>query len=73
MQNNFAGRTRNRRFALGHPGRPGDPCASMVSQFRSSLYDAFTPEDLSAVLRVLVFKAKEGHVPAIKLLFKYLK
>lgn len=54
------------RFVKGSGGGPGNPYARRVARLRRELYRAVTPEDLRAVVRVLVEKAKAGDVVAIK-------
>jgi hypothetical protein len=60
------GRDAQGRFAAGNPGGPGNPFARQAASLRSALFDAVTPEDLAAVIRTLVAKAKEGNVPATR-------
>ncbi len=55
------------RFTSGHraPG-PGNPFAKRVAELRKALLDAVTPEDIDAIARKLVEKAKAGDVVAVK-------
>jgi hypothetical protein len=54
------------RFVKGSGGGPGNPYARRVARLRRELYRAVTPEDLRAVVRALVEKARAGDVAAIK-------
>ncbi len=60
------GRDCQGRFAAGNPGGPGNPFAAQAARLRSALFQAVTPEDLAAVIRALVGKAKEGNVAAAR-------
>lgn len=60
------GRDTRGRFAAGNAGGPGNPYAKKVAEFRRALVDAVTPEDLEAVAKALVRKAKAGEIPAIR-------
>jgi hypothetical protein len=51
---------------------PGNPFARKTAAFRQALYDAITPDDLRDVACALLFRAKAGHLDAVKLLFSYL-
>jgi hypothetical protein len=61
-----ATRDESGRFLPGNPGGAGNPFALQAARLRSALYDAVTPNDLAAVIQVLVAKAKEGSVPAAR-------
>src|SRR5262249_20282394 len=65
------GRGANGRFTAGNPGGPGNPFARRVAQLRSILMQAVKPEDLVAIVRKLVERAKAGDVAAAKLLLAY--
>jgi len=59
------------RFVPGHAGlSPGNPHAAQVSRLRAALLEAVTPEDLRAIVRVLIRMARKGSLPAIKELFE---
>ncbi len=60
------GRTATGRFANGNPGGPGNPHGRRVADLRAALLDAVTPEDIHAVAKALVARAKAGEVPAIR-------
>lgn len=60
------GRTPRGRFARGNPGGPGNPYARRVAWLRAALIDAVTNEDMRDVARVLVARAKDGDVGAIR-------
>ncbi|MFO0846785.1 MAG: hypothetical protein U0797_31210 [Gemmataceae bacterium] len=61
----------NGRFARGNPGGPGNPFARRVAQMRSLALEAVPDEDLTAILKKMVELAKEGDVPAAKLVLQY--
>ena len=54
------------RFAQGNPGGPGNPYAKRVADLRAALLDSVTEQDIRAVARALVKRAKEGEIPAIR-------
>jgi len=60
------GRDRAGRFTRGNAGGPGNPHAAHVAKLRSALLDAVTPEDMRAVARALIAKAKRGDVAAAR-------
>jgi hypothetical protein len=64
-------RTPDGRFAKDNPGGPGNPharhCARMLALLRTSISD----EEMVAIIRVLVEKARGGDVSAAKLLMSY--
>jgi folylpolyglutamate synthase/dihydropteroate synthase len=59
-------RTNNGRFTKGNPGGPGNPHNAAISRLRKALHAAVTEEDIQAVITVLVEKAKEGNLAAIR-------
>lgn len=59
----------NGKFAKGNKGGPGNPYARKVAEFRNLIFETVTPDDLKAIIRSLVEKAKEGDTYAIKELF----
>ncbi len=69
--NPVSGRDSLGRFTKGNKGGPGNPFARQVAQMRSALCQAVTREDIQAVARWLLARAKEGDLAAIKLLFAY--
>ncbi len=60
------GRTTRGQFARGNPGGPGNPHAKRVAWLREALLDAVTEDDLRAIAKTLVKKAKGGDLPAIR-------
>jgi len=64
-------RTPDGRFAKANPGGPGNPharhCARMLALLRASISD----EEMVAIIRKLVEKARAGDVSAAKLLMSY--
>ena len=63
------GHDTNGRFAAGNTLGRGNPHAAQVSRLRSAMLSAVTEDDVKAVVGKLVALAKDGDVPAIKLLF----
>ncbi len=60
------GRDANGRFTKSNPGGPGNPLAGRVAKFRAALLSAVSENDLKAIAKKLVAKAKTGNIPAIK-------
>ena len=65
------GRDAQGRFAKGNKGGPGNPFGRHLAQRRQVVAEAVSEEDLRQILAVLVAKAKEGDVPAAKLVLQY--
>lgn len=59
-------RSSNGQFGAGNPGGPGNPYARRVAALRTALMDAVTDDDIRAVAKALVKRAKAGEVPAIR-------
>src|SRR5437879_3639900 len=66
-----SGRDQRGRFARGNKGGPGNPFARQVAASRAALLASVTAEDLAAIVRALIDKAKGGDVAAAKLVFAY--
>ena len=47
------GRDGRGRFALGNPGRPGNPHSRRAARLRAAMFRVVTPEDVQAVVRML--------------------
>ena len=62
------GRLNNGRFGIGNSGGPGNPLASQVAKLRSALLDVVTKDDVKAIIKMLIDKAKSGDLAAAKLL-----
>ena len=60
------GRTPRGQFAQGNPGGPGNPYAKRVADLRAALLESVTEQDIRAVAKALVRRAKAGEVPAIR-------
>jgi hypothetical protein len=69
--NNGTGRDARGRFAKGNLGGPGNPFARQSAAFRKALCDSVTDDDIQALTRTLLEKARAGDIAAIKLLFAY--
>ncbi len=54
------------RFVKGNAGGPGNPHNAAIARLRKALHAAVTEEDIEQVISVLVAKAKEGSLPAIR-------
>ena len=63
------GHDTNGRFAAGNTLGRGNPHAAQVARLRSAMLSAVSEDDMKAVVGKLVALAKDGDVPAIKLLF----
>ena len=59
-------RSSNGQFGVGNPGGPGNPHARRVAALRTALMDAVTNDDIRAVAKALVKRARTGEVPAIR-------
>ena len=59
-------------FAKGNPGGPGNPYARRTARLRSVLLDAVSDDDLDAIVRALVDRAKSGDVVAAREIFNRL-
>jgi hypothetical protein len=60
------GRNPDGRFAEGNPGGPGNPHGKRAAWLREALLNAVTADDIQAIARVLVARAKDGDIPAIR-------
>ncbi len=65
------GRGPGGRFAKGNPGGPGNPFARRVAALRSALIQSVQAEDLIAIARTLIEKARQGDTAAAKLVYQY--
>lgn len=54
------------QFVKGHPGGPGNPQGRYVAAWRAALFDAVSPDDIRAVVGVLVDRAKAGEPWAVR-------
>jgi cobalamin biosynthesis protein CobD/CbiB len=59
-------------FLKGGPGGPGRPPKAAEDRLLDLVKSAVTPSELRAVMRTLAQKAKDGDVPAARLLLSYL-
>jgi hypothetical protein len=66
------GRDAKGRFAAGNPGGPGNPFARRTAELRREFLAEASGEDLRAVCRALLERAKGGDVAAAKLALGYL-
>jgi hypothetical protein len=64
--NGANGRGSRGQFAPGNKGGPGNPYAAAIGKLRSALLKAVTPNEIEAVAKALIDKAKTGDVPAIR-------
>ncbi len=64
-------RTTNGRFGKGNPGGPGAPLGGLVAQLRAALLQSVTQADIREIGQGLVKLAKNGDMPAIKMLLSY--
>ena len=70
--NGSNGRDTNGRFAKGNPGGTGNPHAQKVARLRSLILESVTEDDLRAIVAILVKRAREGDLAAIRELFNRL-
>ncbi len=66
-----SGRGPGGRFAKGNPGGPGNPFARRVAALRSALIQSVQAEDLIAIAKTLIEKARQGDTAAAKLVYQY--
>lgn len=62
----MAGRDHKGRFTVGNQGGPGNPYTKRISELRSALLAEVKPDDLRAIVRMLVSAAKGGDVAAAR-------
>lgn len=63
------GRDASGRFAPGNPGGPGAIAherTKRARELRQAMHDAVTPQDMAAIARALIDKAKAGEVGAAR-------
>jgi hypothetical protein len=65
------GRDDNGRFAKGNPGGPGNPFAREVAAMRRAFMNRVSAKDLEDIADKMVALAKDGNVPAAKLILSY--
>lgn len=68
--NGSNGRDERGRFAVGNAGGPGNPHVKKVQQLRSALLNATTARDVRAIVKRLISMARDGDVPAARLLLE---
>jgi hypothetical protein len=69
--NGANGRDARGRFTKGNPGGPGNPFARRLGALRRALCETVTEDDVQAIVRQLLQRARDGDVAAIKVLFAY--
>jgi hypothetical protein len=65
------GRDAKGRFTKGNPGGPGNPFARHVAKLRSALVQCVSEEDIRRIAEGLLFNARLGHLPSIRILLMY--
>jgi hypothetical protein len=65
------GREANGRFTKGNPGGPGNPFYRRQAELRRAVLALFTPEDVAALLRVMLALGRNGDVAAAKVFLEY--
>jgi hypothetical protein len=65
------GRGPNGRFCKGNGGGPGNPYARQVAAMRQEFIKAVTAEDMAAIARAMIDKAKEGDAAAARIVLQY--
>src|SRR5262245_33181909 len=71
MSEEKGGRDDKGRFTRGNPGGSGNPFAQQVAALRSALVYKVTAQGIEDIAIVLLLKAKQGDLAAVKLLFSY--
>src|SRR5690349_6882431 len=66
-----SGRDSKGRFAAGNKCGTGNPFAGSVAKLRKAALRIVKPQDMEDVFRVLLMRAKTGHLESMKLLFLY--
>jgi hypothetical protein len=66
-----SGRGPDGKFVKGNKGGPGNPFARKIAAMRRAFFDAVTEEDLAAIARAMIEKAKQGDVAAARLVAQY--
>jgi hypothetical protein len=59
------------RFLPGNKGGPGNPFARKTAALRQVMLDTITADDMQAIVRQLIQKARDGDVSAIRLAMAY--
>jgi len=72
MATTLEGRDSSGRFMKGHAHSHGNPFARQLFAMRQKLYAAVTDDDFTAIVTKMVELAKDGNVPATKLLVEHL-
>jgi hypothetical protein len=54
------------KFVAGNKGGPGNPFSRQVAKLRSALLQTVTTQDIIAIVKVLIKKAKKGNVACAK-------
>lgn len=65
------GRLTNGRFDKGNKFAKGNPYTKKVAEFRRTIMNSVTDEDVSEIILTLVDKAKNGDTAAAKLVLHY--
>lgn len=67
--NGANGRDAKGRFTKGNPGGDGNPYAKQTAKLRAALYKAVTAEDIDAIVKKMVDKARFGDTHAANFVF----
>jgi hypothetical protein len=65
------GRDATGRFARGNPGGPGNPFYRRLAECRRAVHRAFTPEDVTSLLGVMLQRGRNGDVAAARVFLEY--
>jgi hypothetical protein len=68
---NTTGRDATGRFTKGNPGGPGNPFYRRQAEFRRAALAAFTPEDVTSLLRVMLALGRNGDTAAARVFLDY--
>jgi hypothetical protein len=66
-----SGRGSDGKFVKGNRRGPGNPFARKIAAMRRAFFDAVTEEDLAAIARAMIEKAKQGGGAAARLVAQY--
>lgn len=67
----YIGRATNGRFDKGNKFAKGNPYTKKVAEFRRTIMNSVTDEDVADIIYALIDKAKNGDTAAAKLVLNY--
>ena len=63
------GRNENGKFTENNRFGHGNPFAKKTAQLRAALLSAITPDDMIAIIKITIVKARRGQIAAIREVF----